>query len=215
MHSANFSLRYIENRPVGQSDLGLVMAARTGSEAAFTELHRLYARRLYKKIFSITKNHEDAEDVLQETLMRAYLALASFEGRSQFLSWLTRIAINTSLMALRKRRVRHEGNFASLSLGGDEVAQLHVKDPNPNPEESCLLLETSFRTFRAISELKLPLRTVLQIQMSQECSLNEIATSLDVSVAAVKSRLYRARRRVADRTKDEVRILPSRTGTNG
>src|SRR5580692_8918722 len=100
MNSADFSLRYIENHSVGQSDLGLVMAAQAGSEAAFAELHRLYAHRLYKRIFLITKNHEDAEDVLQETLMRAYLALASFEGRSQFLSWLTRIAINNSLMAL-------------------------------------------------------------------------------------------------------------------
>ena len=146
MHSTDLSSRYIDNHPARQSDLGLVMDARAGSETAFAELHRLYAPRLYKKIFSITRNHEDAEDVLQETLMRAYLALASFEGRSQLLTWLTRIAINTSLMNLRKRRVRHEANCESLSLGTDEMPQLHVKDPNPDPEQSCLRLETSLRT---------------------------------------------------------------------
>lgn len=63
-----------------------VAAVSAESEAAFAELHRLYARRLYSTIFSIMKNHEDAEDVLQETLMRAYLALGSFECRSKLYS---------------------------------------------------------------------------------------------------------------------------------
>jgi len=214
MHSTESSLKYIENHPAVQSDLRLVMAARAGSEAAFAELHRLYAQRLYKKIFSITKNHEDAEDILQETLMRAYLALASFEGRSQLLTWLTRIAINTSLMALRKRHVRHEVHLESMTLVGDEIPELHVRDTSPNPEESCLLDERSRRTSRAIAELKPSLRTVLQIQMSQECSLKEIAGSLDVSIATVKARLYRARRRIANRLPNEVRIFSRRTLTN-
>jgi RNA polymerase sigma-70 factor (ECF subfamily) len=212
MHSADCSLRYVENHPVGQSDLGLVMAVRAGSEAAFAELHRLYGRRLYKTIFSITKNHEDAEDVLQETLMRAYLELASFEGRSQFISWLTRIAINTSLMALRKRRVRREASIESPFFDGDEIPQLQVKDPNPDPEECCLRVERSRQTSWAIAKLDPPLREVLQIRISRECSMKEIARSLDVSVATVKARLYRARRRLAQRTENETRILQPRTG---
>ena len=214
MHSKDSSLRYIEGYSTCQSDLGLVMAARAGSEAAFAELHRLYAQRLYKMIFSITKNHEDAEDILQETLMRAYLALASFEGRSQLLTWLTRIAINTSLMALRKRHIRHEVNFESMTFVGDEMPELHVRDTSPNPEESCLLDERRRRTSRAIAELKPSLRTVLQIQMSQECSLKEIAGALDVSLATVKARLYRARRRIANRLPNEGRMFSRRTGTN-
>jgi RNA polymerase sigma-70 factor, ECF subfamily len=205
MHSIDSSLTCVANHSVGQGDLHLVMAARSGSELAFAELHRLYANRLYKKIFSITKHHEDAEDVLQETLMRAYSGLASFEGRSQFLSWLTRIAINTSLMALRKRRARREASSESLSCGCDEMPQIHLKDPNPNPEESCLSREISRRAMHAISELKTPLRTVLELQVSQECSLKDIAQSLDLSVAAVKARLYRARRRVARRARSDVR----------
>jgi RNA polymerase sigma-70 factor, ECF subfamily len=192
-----------------------VVAVSAESEAAFAELHRLYARRLFSTIFSIMKNHEDAEDVLQETLMRAYLALGSFEGRSKLYSWLTRIAINSSLMALRKRRVRREASFEPLSCCEDEMPQLQIKDPSPNPEESYLQLERSLRTLNAMAELELPLRTVLQIQMSRECSIREIARSLDLSEASVKSRLHRARRRLAKRTQSGTRILPPHTGTAG
>ena len=192
-----------------------VAAVSAESEAAFAELHRLYARRLYSTILSIMNNHEDAEDVLQETLMRAYLALGSFEGRSKLYSWLTRIAINSSLMALRKRRVRREASFEPLSCCEDEMPQLQIKDPSPNPEESYLQLERSLRTLNAMAELELPLRTVLQIQMSRDCSIREIARSLDLSEASVKSRLHRARRRLAKRTQSGTRILPPHTGTAG
>ena len=81
-------------------DLELVAAARAGSNAAFEELQSRHSRRLFRRINFITRNHEDAEDALQETFLHAYLALDSFEGRSQFASWLTRIAINSALMVL-------------------------------------------------------------------------------------------------------------------
>ena len=96
------------NENAASRDLELVAAARIGSSAAFQELQSRYSRRLYRRIQSITRNHEDAEDALQETFLRAYLALDSFEGRSQFASWLTRIAINSALMVLRVRRRRAE-----------------------------------------------------------------------------------------------------------
>jgi RNA polymerase sigma-70 factor, ECF subfamily len=207
MHSANLSLQYSENQLVVQSDLGLVPAARAGSDAVFAELHRRYAYRLYRTIISITKNHEDAEDVLQETMIRAYLALDSFEGRSQLSTWLTRIAVNTSLIALRKRRVRCAASFESLSCSEDGVPQLQVKDPSPNPEESCVEREMSRRMADAVAALKPPLRTVMQIHISQECSMKEMARSLDLSVATVKARLHRARRRVAKRMQSGARLL--------
>ncbi|HEY5253197.1 MAG TPA: sigma factor, partial [Acidobacteriaceae bacterium] len=81
-----------------QRDEQLVSAAKAGSDEAFAELQNLYAQRLYSTIIRITKNHEDAEDALQDTFLRVYLALCSFEGRSSFYSWVTRIAINSALM---------------------------------------------------------------------------------------------------------------------
>jgi RNA polymerase sigma-70 factor, ECF subfamily len=211
MHSADISLGVIGNEMAGQGDLGLVRAVRGGSEAAFAELHRLYGHRLYKTIFSITKNHEDAEDVLQETLLRAYMALDTFEGRSKLFSWLTRIAINTALMSLRKRRVRREASFEPLGCGAEETPQLEFKDPSPNPEEVCLQLERRRNITHAVNKLQPALQAVIRLHITQEGSLKEIAQVLDVSVAAVKSRLYRGRHRLAMRTNNEARMKSPHT----
>src|ERR1700761_665992 len=83
-----------------------VLAAKAGSAAAFAELYSTYSRRLFQTILSITRNPHDAEEALQETFLRAYLAIKTFEGKSQIYTWLTRIAVNTALMVLRKKRVR-------------------------------------------------------------------------------------------------------------
>jgi RNA polymerase sigma-70 factor, ECF subfamily len=201
-------------KPASGSDTELLRAARAGSEAAFAELHRLYARRLYRKIYSIMKNHEEAEDVLQDTLMRAFAAIDSFEGRSKLLSWLTRIAINNSLMALRKRHIRREAGLEVLSLSDDEVLPLQVQDSSPDPEQTCIHRERRLYVARAVADLKPAFRTVLEIQLSRECSMKELARALDVSVPTVKSRLCRARRDLAECAKNETRV-PLRTGTNG
>ena len=81
----------------------LLLAARSGSHAVFAELQRTYSHRVYQRILSITRNREDAEDALQDTFLRTYLALPSFEGRSKLSVWLTRIGINSALMILRRR----------------------------------------------------------------------------------------------------------------
>src|SRR5580658_5431217 len=122
------------NEDAVSRDLELVTAARAGSSAAFEELQSRYSRRLYRRIQSITRNHEDAEDALQETFLRAYLALDSFEGRSQFASWLTRIAINSALMVLRRRRRRAEVSFEPPSECGDASLTIDVQDTALNPE---------------------------------------------------------------------------------
>ena len=202
MHSADLCSNCAGNESVSQGDFALVMAMRAGSPTAFAELQRLYAPRLYRKILSITKNHEDAEDVLQETLMRAYLAVDTFEGRSKLLSWLTRIAINTSLMTLRKPHIRREASLDSLSYSEDEVPQFQVKDPNPNPEECCLQGEARLRLARALAALKPSLRTVVEIQMNGDCSMKEMAKSLRLSIPTVKARLHRVRRRLAERVRN-------------
>jgi RNA polymerase sigma-70 factor, ECF subfamily len=84
----------------------LVTAIQAGMPEAFAQLHALYSLRLYRTIIAITKNPEDAQDALQETFLRAHLKLHTFEGRSSIYSWLTRIAINSALMILRKRPAR-------------------------------------------------------------------------------------------------------------
>src|ERR1700761_4481348 len=89
----------------------LVAAARSGSPAAFTQLREICAQRVYRKLLAITKNREDAEDALQDTFLQAYMALHTFEERSSFYTWVTRIAINSALMVLRRRRTRAEISY--------------------------------------------------------------------------------------------------------
>jgi RNA polymerase sigma-70 factor (ECF subfamily) len=178
---------------VSLRDSQLVSAARSGSSDAFAELQRFYSRNLYRTIYRITKNREDAEDVLQETFLRAYLALDAFEGRSTFYSWLTRIAINTALMLLRKHRVRCEVSYDHNHDSEDDLPHLEIRDSGPDPEQIYVRRQRYAGMLLAIENLEPMLRGAVQIQMADECTLQEIARTLDISVSAVKTRLHRAR----------------------
>lgn len=174
----------------------LVSAAQAGSSAAFAELRDIYWQRIFRQLLTITKNREDAEDALQDAFLRAYLALHSFEGRSSFYSWLTRIAINSALMVLRKRRNRLEISFDHPSEAEEESSVLQVKDAAPSPEQICAHRQRCARLLRSIGKLQPRLRQVIELQMRQSCSIKEIALELDITEAAVKSRLLRARARL-------------------
>jgi RNA polymerase sigma-70 factor, ECF subfamily len=175
----------------------IVAAAKAGSSAAFEELHSIYSRRLYQTIFSITNNPYDAEEALQETFFKAYRAIKTFEGKSKIYSWLTRIAINSALMILRKRRVRSEMSFDLQPEDGGETIALEVKDSAPNPEELCILHQRQHRTLRAIRRLSPHLRMPIRMQIMRGWSIVEISQALNISEAAVKSRLYRARQQLS------------------
>jgi RNA polymerase sigma-70 factor (ECF subfamily) len=185
------------NENAANGDLELVAAARIGSNAAFEELRSRYSRRLYRRIQSITRNHEDAEDALQETFLRAHLALDSFEGRSQFASWLTRIAINSALMILRVRRRRAEVSLEPPSESGEPALAIDVRDTALNPEQLYDQRQRCYCALHAMSKLDNSLRTPMTIWIERECSIKELARTLDLSVTAVKSRLHRARKRLA------------------
>jgi len=177
-------------------DEQLVSAAQNGSPEAFSEIYAKYSRRLYKTIIAITRNPEDAEDALQETFLRAFLALAAFEGRSSIYSWLTRIAINSALMLLRRRRRRPEVLFDLPADSWDDAPCLEIKDSAPGPEQICDLRQQRAPILRAIRNLDPTLRAPIQIHMTQECSIKQIGRALNISESAVKTRLHRARRRL-------------------
>lgn len=178
--------------PKDSSIGGVVAAAKSGSPAAFEELHATYSRRLYRTILSVTKNTHDAEEALQDAFLRAYLAIKTFKGKSSIYSWLTRIAINSALMILRKHRVRSEVLFDPQPNDRGETIAYEVKDAAPNPEELCMLHQHQHRTLNAIGRLRPYLRTPLRMQM-HGMSIKEISRALSVSEASVKLRLYRAR----------------------
>jgi RNA polymerase sigma-70 factor (ECF subfamily) len=198
MDSTEYSLDVSSrvNWDAAAHDNELLHAAKAGSHAAFTELQKIYADRLYKCILSITRNREDAEDALQDTLIRAYRGLPSFEGRSKLSSWLTRIAINSALMIIRKRRSRQETSFEQPLGLEEDVPSFDVFDNALSPEQVCDQNQRCERIKRAIHRLDPALRTTMFIRISKEGSITEIAHDLDISVASAKSRLHRARKRL-------------------
>jgi RNA polymerase sigma-70 factor, ECF subfamily len=178
-------------------DNEIVTAAQAGSPTAFSELHTIYSRRLYKTIIAITKSHEDAEDALQETFLRAYVGIHTFEGRSSVYSWLTRIAINSALIMLRKRRARPEMLFDPQSSALGKTFYFVIKDSAANPEQIYDMRERRVKLRGAIRNLHPRLRVPIRMQMAKGLSLREIGRALNISEGAVKVRVHRARLRIA------------------
>jgi RNA polymerase sigma-70 factor (ECF subfamily) len=193
---------YVEKEsPIGITadtlDIFLVAAAKDGDHQAYAELCRRHSKKLLRTILRITRNVADAEDMLQETLLKAYVHIGTFEGRSAFSSWLTRIAINSALMSSRKKRSHY---VYSLEGGVDGEA---FKIPEPaetahSPEEACILKALGNECVRAIRHLSPPLQVVVQIRYQEDASVAQIAKMLDISEAAVNSRLSRARSKIRE-----------------
>jgi RNA polymerase sigma-70 factor (ECF subfamily) len=176
----------------------LVDAARSGSAAAFSELYRLYQRRIYRTILSITRNREDAEDAMQDAFMKAYRAINSFEGRASFYTWLSRIAFTSALMVLRKRRAHPELLIDMFPDGQESGPSFEFKDSSPNPEQTYHFKEEHTRLVEAVQNLSPRLRIVVQEHLLQDGSTRETARTLDLTETAVKSRLYRARKQLSE-----------------
>lgn len=174
----------------------LILAAQTGSHAAFEELQQTYSNRIYRSILSITRNCEDAEDALQDTFFRAYRALPSFEGRAKISSWLTRIAINSALMTVRKRHAPPGMSIEQNANCGDDSSRIDVPDSALNPEQLCYQNQRSQAISLAIRRLDPKLRTPIHMWLSDEPSMKELAQQLGVSIASAKARLHRARKRL-------------------
>ncbi len=178
-------------------DRRIMAAAQAGSTRAFTNLYKLYSGRLYKTIVAITRNSEDAEDALQEAFLRIYLGIRTFEGRSSVYAWLTRIAINSALMILRKKRARSEILFDPQPDPLTESSCFQIEESRPDPEEACNLHQRRLIFMKAIHDLAPHLRAPLQMQMTGDMAIKEIGQLLKLSDAAVKTRLHRARRQLS------------------
>jgi RNA polymerase sigma-70 factor, ECF subfamily len=174
------------------SDESLVVRAQNGECWAYTELCRRHRVLVSSIVQRITKNSHDTEDVLQDCWMKAFVHIKTFDGRSSFSTWLTRIAINSALMILRKRRWHLE---ASLDDQGDAdlMRPLEVAEPSDDPEEYLIRLERQLRVRRAIQGLPPSLRKVTEIRQSLDISVQELAAMTGLSISAAKSRLRRAR----------------------
>jgi RNA polymerase sigma-70 factor (ECF subfamily) len=173
--------------------------ARTGDTAAFNELAERYQRNIFRLAQNITQNREDAEDVLQETFMKAYTHLGDFEGNSKFYTWIVRIAVNEALMKLRKRKWdKTVWLDEPVTVGEDTVAR-EIAVWDDNPEQRYSQTELSEILDKAVNSLAPAYRTVFALRDVEGLSTEETAEALELTVPAVKSRLLRARLQLRDK----------------
>lgn len=171
----------------------LIAAAKSGQRAAFDQLCEFSSRKILRTTYRITRNQEDAEDALQEAFFQAFAHLKDFDGRSNFSTWLTRIAINAALMILRKRRQVREISVDEFAERNEAGPVWEISDPNPGPETNYAQEEREKLLWGAIEGLRPSLRKVVEFQLSRDCPMKKTAGTIGISVCAAKSRLFHAK----------------------
>jgi RNA polymerase sigma-70 factor (ECF subfamily) len=178
---------------VKHAQKSLVDSAKEGNAGAFDLLCEKHRQQLLCVTIPITRNCEDAEDAVQDSMLRAFIHIKNFDGRSSFTTWLTRIAINSALMILRKKRNSREITVQDkLEFSADEMVR-EIRDHAPNPEHKYAKTQEVQIVRKAVHTLRPSLRKVVEIQQLQERSLRDTAAAMGISVAAAKARLFHAR----------------------
>jgi len=178
--------------PAAQREAMLVAAAKRGDATAFSELVERHERKIFRLAQNITRNREDAEDVLQDSFVQAFTHLDAFQGEARFSTWLTRIAINQALMKLRKRRTNLFSLDQSIETEDGSLPR-EIVDWGPTPEQRYSQVELRRILAEAMGRLSPSLRIVFQLRDIEEFSTEETAQLLGISISAVKARALRAR----------------------
>jgi RNA polymerase sigma-70 factor, ECF subfamily len=171
----------------------VVARAKSRSETAFDELVKHYERRVFRLAQNITRNHEDAEEVVQNAFLKAFQNLVGFRGDSRFYTWLVRITVNEALMKIRRRPRHKEVSIDESEEADDSCIPPEIEDCGPNPEQRYSQQELQNILATTINELKPGYRTVFQLRDVDGLSTEETAQALALSSSAVKTRLRRAR----------------------
>jgi RNA polymerase sigma-70 factor (ECF subfamily) len=176
---------------IDESDL--VAQSRAGDTRAFNELVRRYEGKIFRLGQHITQNREDAEDVLQETFLKAYEHLDQFKGDAKFYTWIVRIAVNQALMKLRRRKTDKSVSLDETIDTGEDTVVREIAAWDEDPEQRFSREELGEILDSAIDSLEPLYRSVFVLRDIDELSTEETAEALGLSVPAVKSRLLRAR----------------------
>jgi RNA polymerase sigma-70 factor, ECF subfamily len=178
---------------VTSEEAKLLAKAKAGDHAAFERLVMHHWKGLLRITQRILRNREDAEDALQNALLDAFRNLSGFEGRAQFSSWLTRIAVNAALMRLRVNRRERGTSIDEVDETGEALGRFLLVETRPNPEQEYLSKECRVLLEKGFKKLGPLYGEVLHLRGVQELSAKETARILEVPVGTVKARLHRAR----------------------
>jgi RNA polymerase sigma factor (sigma-70 family) len=192
-------------------DAVLVSEARAGNHNAFDELCRRYSSRLMGSIRRLLRDRYDAEDALQETFLRVFTHLKSFQGRSSVSTWMTRIAVNAAVSPLRKSR----GTAVSIDEAGEETGlalSSVLQDGALDAERRLIHAQQEELLAKAIAQLPPSLRSVLELRIRDGYSGKQIAEKMGISESAVKSRLNRAYLLLRERQYSRTHVLPRPAG---
>lgn len=168
-------------------------ALQSGDRSEFARMVDFYSPQIYRLALKMLGDSQDAEDVLQETFIKALRSLPTFEGRSSLSTWLYRIAVNEALMILRRRKGEPVSIDEETEESEGETEPVQVVDWCCLPEQELVGAESRVFLDRAIDTLSLALRAVFLLRDVQGLSVRETAEALQISEAAVKTRLLRAR----------------------
>lgn len=180
-------------------DVDLVARTRAGDTSAYEQLVKQYERQIFRTANHITQNREDAEDITQDVFFKAFQKLHQFKGDSKFSTWLVRIAVNESLMRLRKRKTSRTVSMDQDVQTEEGSIPRDFAEWRPNPEQIYSQSELGDILRKTIAGLPPGFRTVFTLRDIENLSTEETAAALKLSVPAVKSRLLRARLQLRER----------------
>jgi RNA polymerase sigma-70 factor (ECF subfamily) len=185
------------SEPERQSEFSLA-ALKAGDRDEFARLVDVYSGPIYRLALKILNDAQDAEEVLQESFIKAYRHLSTFEGRSSLATWLYRIAVNEALMMVRQRHPNVVSMDEEVQTNDGELEPLQIVDWHNLPEDELLSAETQTVLDAAIQRLPETLRVVFVLRDLHDLSVKETAEALNLSDTAVKTRLLRARLRLRE-----------------
>jgi RNA polymerase sigma-70 factor, ECF subfamily len=176
----------------------LVDAAKSGDTRAFEALVKRYRKRIYALALHIVGHASEADDIAQEVFLKAYRALGTFEGRSQFFTWVYRMTVNRSLNARRDRARRAEHGDVLLADGDPRIELAVAVDARDNPSLAAELRQTYARLLRALDSLPADMRTTVILVSLQGLSHGEAGVVQKVTEGTIAWRMHEARRRLHD-----------------
>lgn len=182
--------------PAPIEDMVLVRQAQNGDTAAYDELVTRYQERIYATLYHMTANHEDANDLAQEALIKGYQALKSFKGDSSFYTWIYRIAVNKTINFLKQRKNRSYMSLNDLDFNAENDPDLVTLISDRTPRRDIALSELQEKLNDAMLKLSEVHRLVVTLHDVQGMSHEEIGKIMDCNIGTVRSRLFYARQQL-------------------